>query len=232
MSSLAIIPARGGSKRIPRKNIRLFEGKPMISYSIETALNSKLFEEVMVSTEDYEIAEIARQSGAAVPFLRSIENAQDGAGTVDVLLEVLREYESRNRFFEYGCCIYPTAPLLTAETITQGYQLLLAEGYDSVFPILRYSYPIQRALWMKGGRVTMISPEYYNTLSQNLTAAYHDAGQFYWFRVAAFKGKNHLWTDNSAGLVISEMRGQDIDVAEDWEVAEFKYRYLQAKGIC
>lgn len=229
MSTVAIITARGGSKRIPRKNIRLFAGKPILAYSLEAALTSGLFDEVMVSTEDDEIAAIARQWGAAVPFRRSQRNADDYAGTAEVLLEVLAEYERRGRFFTHGCCLYPTAPLVTRELLVKGQEMLLQEAYDTVFPVLRYSAPIQRALTLADGRVHRVWPEYDQTRSQDLPLSYHDAGQFYWFRVAALKQQQKLWTDNSGAIVLSEMEAHDIDTLDDWSVAEFKFQFWRER---
>ena len=225
MATIAIIPARGGSKRIPRKNIKPFLGKPILAYSIEVALQSQLFSEVMVSTEDDEIAALARQCGATVPFRRSEQTAGDYAGTTDVLLEVLDCYESRGQVFDYGCCIYPTAPFITIDLLARAWRLLIEYGYDSVFPVLRFSYPIQRALRLDGHQATMFWPEHYTARSQELMPAYHDAGQFYWFNCAAIQQKRRLWTDRSGAIVISELDAHDIDTPDDWTMAEFKYQY-------
>lgn len=225
MERVAIIPARGGSKRIPRKNIRLFLGKPVLAYAIEAALQSHLFAEVMVSTEDDEIAALARSCGAAVPFRRSANTADDQAGTADVLLEVLACYEALGTRYESGCCIYPAAPFITPALLAQGWELFASGGYDSVFPVLRFPSPIQRALKLEGATATMFWPEHYATRSQDLTPAFHDAGQFYWFSAAALRLKRRLWTDRSGALVVSEMDAHDIDTLEDWDVAEFKYRF-------
>ena len=225
MANVAIIPARGGSKRIPRKNIRPFLGKPILAYSIEVTLQSGLFDEVMVSTEDDEIAGVALQFGAKVPFRRSAETANDYAGTAEVLLEVLAVYESHGQVFDNGCCIYPTAPFITVDLLGSAWQMLRDNRYDSVFPVLRFSYPIQRALRLDGKRATMFWPENYTARSQDLTPAYHDAGQFYWFRSAALQQQKRLWTDRSGAIVISELDAHDIDMPEDWTMAEFKYQY-------
>lgn len=226
MKRIAIIPARGGSKRIPRKNIRDFLGKPIIAYSIEAALKSSLFEEVMVSTDDEEIAAIARQYGARVPFMRSQKNADDFATTAEVLLEVLHTYESDDQTFDFACCVYPTAPLLQPGSLTQAYHLLTATPYDTVFPVLRFSYPIWRSLKLEHGSVHMNWPEHQQSRSQDLPPAYHDAGQFYWFRVAEFQQKRSLFTDKSGGLELSELEVQDIDNLTDWRLAELKYTLL------
>lgn len=229
MASVAIIPARGGSKRIPRKNIRPFLGKPIIAYAIETALQSRLFGEIMVSTEDDEIASRAFQYGAAVPFRRNEQTANDHATTAAALLEVLSCYEAQGKIFDYGCCIYPTAPFITADLLTRAWQMLMDGGYDTVFPVLRYSYPIQRSLTLDGSRATMLWPEHYAARSQDLAPVYHDAGQFYWFRSAALKLKQRLFTDCSGAIVISELDAHDIDTSEDWVVAELKYKYRTAR---
>jgi pseudaminic acid cytidylyltransferase len=231
MSSIAIIPARGGSKRIPRKNIRPFHGRPIIAHVIGAALESQLFEEVMVSTEDEEISEIALGLGATVPFRRSDQTADDYAGTVDVLLEVIREYEVRNRRFHWGCCIYPTAPFVRPDLLARGRQLMMEAGYESVFPVIRYPYPIQRALRFENGRVKMLWPEHYDARSQDLLPAFHDAGQFYWFQVEALKKKKRLWMETSGAIVIPESQAQDIDTFEDWHLAEIKFSRWQQECI-
>ena len=230
MKKLAIIPARGGSKRIPRKNIRSFLGKPIIAYSIEAALQSSLFDEVMVSTEDAEIADIATQYGAKVPFRRSNQTAGDYATTVEVLLEVLQAYSDRGEDFVQACCIYPTAPFVQAELLDRAYQLLYKGAYDSVFPVLRFSFPIQRALKINAAqRMELFQPKHLSTRSQDLEPAYHDAGQFYWFDVEKIKLQKKLWTDNTGVLVLSELEAHDIDQEEDWKIAELKYQ-LQRHG--
>ncbi len=223
MKNLCIIPARGGSKRIPRKNIKPFLGKPIIAYSIEVALASGLFDEVMVSTDDEEIAEVARQYGAKVPFMRSAKTSDDWATTADVLLEVLEEYQNIGTDFKYGCCIYPTAPLLKQESLEEAHKLLVNEKYDSVFPVVEFSYPIWRSLKFKeAGKVVMNWPEHLNKRSQDLPKAYHDAGQFYWLDVSSFFQKPILFSDNSGVVVLGDLEVQDIDSAADWKLAELK----------
>ncbi len=225
MSKIAIITARGGSKRIPRKNIKPFLGKPIIAYSIETAIQSGLFNEVMVSTDDDEIAAISTFYGASIPFLRSRENADDYASTVDVLLEVLENYQKIGKSFDYGCCIYPTAPFVTIELLAKAYQKLINENLDTVFPILPFCFPIQRALKInESGKIEMFQPEHLATRSQDLELAYHDSGQFYWFNINKLLIEKKLWTNNTEGIVLSAMDAQDIDTLEDWSVAEFKWR--------
>lgn len=225
MKTVAIITARGGSKRIPRKNIKPFLGKPIIAYSIESALNSGLFDEVMVSTDDVEIAAVARQFGAKVPFLRSAKNADDFATTADVIVEVLEEYEQLGQTFEYAICIYPTAPFVSSELLIKGYELLTQGDYDTVFPAMPFSFPIQRAIKLNTkNRIEMLQPEHLRTRSQDLEATYHDCGQFYWLHVERFMAKKEIWTDNSGIVILSEMEAHDIDNLEDWKVAEFKYK--------
>ncbi len=224
MSCIAIIPARGGSKRIPRKNIKNFLGQPIISYSIKAALQSKLFEEVMVSTEDEEIAEIARKNGAQIPFLRSKKNASDVASTLAVIFEVLEEYEKRGQHFKYACCIYPTAPFVSAQKLIEAQAQLLSHQLDCVFPVLKFSAPIQRALKIENQKISMFQPENMGTRSQDLQTAYHDSGQFYFFEVNSIRHKKKLWTDNTGAIILSDMEAHDIDNEEDWKIAEFKYR--------
>ena len=221
MLNLAIIPARGGSKRIPRKNIKDFLGKPIIAYSIQAALKSELFDEVMVSTDDEEIAEIAKKHGAKVPFMRSDKTADDHATLADVLDEVKNEYLKQNKTFDNICCILPTAPLITLENFKKGYDLLLMKNADSVRPIVRFSYPIQRAVKAQDGKLSMFYPEYLKTRSQDLEPAFHDAGQFYWMRFEAGLGD-----DNKIGFEIPETMAQDIDTTADWKIAELKFKYL------
>jgi N-acylneuraminate cytidylyltransferase len=222
---LAIIPARGGSKRIPRKNIKNFLGKPIIAYSIETAINSKLFDEVMVSTDDKEIAEVAKKYGAKVPFMRSEKNSDDFAGTVDVIEEVLKEYSKKGEEFKVFCCIYPTAPLISEENLKKGFELLRSEKFDSVFPVVGFSYSIQRALRLdENYKAEMICPENQKKRSQDLEKAYHDAGQFYWGISEKFLKEKNLFGKNSGAIILKETEVQDIDNLEDWKMAEIKYQ--------
>lgn len=227
MGNLAIIPARGGSKRIPRKNIREFLGKPIIAYSIETALRSGLFEEVMVSTDDPEIAEVARRYGAIVPFMRSNENANDFASTVDVILEVLSSYGDRITKFSRACCIYPTAPLVTSDSLEKGLRLLVNENFSTVFAVVPFSYPIWRAInVLNDSKAELFWPENVNKRSQDLTPAYHDAGQFYWFDVSQISKRQQLFTKYTGVIILNEMEVQDIDTLTDWQMAEMKFKLL------
>jgi len=226
--NLCIIPARGGSKRIPRKNIKDFMGKPIIAYSIEAALGSKLFEEVMVSTDDEEIAEIGRKYGAVVPFMRSDKTAGDFATTVDVLLEVLEEYGKLGKGFNNICCIYPTAAFVTEAKLAEAFEKFSAENLDSVFPVLPFSYPIQRSLKLKNNKLQLFYPEFENSRSQDLEKAYHDAGQFYFLRTDKLISKKSIISNNTGSIIVTEMEAQDIDTKIDWKLAELKYELLQS----
>ena len=224
MNSIAIIPARGGSKRIPRKNIRPFLGKPIIAYVINAALQSGLFDDVMVSTDDAEIADIARHYGASIPFLRQAETADDFSTTADVLREVLAQYEQRGQVFNYACCLYPTAPFVTPSLLQKAFTTLTEKQFDTVYPVQPFSFPIQRAVMLQDSKVQWFQPEHALTRSQDLEPAYHDAGQFYFFRVNIFQQTYRLITDNSGGIVISELEAHDIDNENDWQLAEMKFR--------
>lgn len=229
MRKIAIITARGGSKRIPRKNIREFCGKPILAYSIEAARESKLFDTVMVSTDDEEIAEIARRYGAEVPFYRSENTAGDFATTNDVLLEVLEEYEKRGEHYELGCCIYPTAPFVTAEKLRDAAERLANSGADTLIPVVAFSYPPQRAMIVKEGRLVFEYPQYLDSRSQDLEPHYHDVGQFYLFYTEAFKRNKKLMTGDILPYVVSELEVQDIDNLTDWEIAEMKFRLMKGQ---
>ena len=227
MNNVAIITARGGSKRIPRKNIRPFLGKPIIAYVIEATLQSGLFEEVMVSTDDAEIADVARHYGATVPFMRSVENADDHATTTNVLLEVLADYAQIGRSFAFGCCLYPTASFVTAGLLQQAFDKLMATNFDTVYPVQEFGFPVQRAIAMDHlNHVRWLQPEHQSTRSQDLERAYHDAGQFYFFRTESLLGNRQIISANSGGIIISEMQAHDIDTDEDWQGAEFKWQLL------
>ena len=226
MKNLCVIPARGGSKRIPRKNIKPFMGKPIVAYSIDAALRSGLFEEVMVSTDDEEIAMVAREHGAQVPFMRDAETANDYASTADVILEVLDMYEKRGRVFDTICCVYSTAPFVTPARLSEAY-LKLTGGIDSVFTCVAYSYPVQRGLHIVDGKIRMLYPEYASSRSQDLEKIYHDAGQFYIARTTSFIAEKTFWGKNTVGLVLPELEVQDLDTLADWKLAEMKYELLR-----
>ena len=227
MKKLAIITARGGSKRIPRKNIRPFLGKPIMAYSIEAALGSGIFDEVMVSTEDEEIAALAKEYGAKVPFYRSEKTAGDFAGTNDVLLEVLEEYEKRGERFGFGCCIYPTAPFVTADKLKDAAKRLLASDADTLIPVVEFSYPPKRAMVIRGGFLQFGDLKYIDSRSQDLEKEYHDVGQFYCFKTAAFRENKKLMLGKILPYVVSETEVQDIDNESDWQIAEIKYRAMR-----
>ncbi|GGH80208.1 N-acylneuraminate cytidylyltransferase [Filimonas zeae] len=230
MSKVAIIPARGGSKRIPRKNIKEFLGSPIISYSIKAALNSGMFDEVMVSTEDQEIASVAEQHGAKVPFFRSKEAADDHATTSEVLLEVINKYWEIGQSFSYACCIYPCAPLVSSKILEDAYNKLIDGGHSCVFPILPFSYPIWRSLKINDRQeLEMNWPQHINARSQDLPVAYHDAGQFYFLNVPEFVRTKNILTGSVGGLLLDEMYAQDIDSESDWKMAELKYKMMYTK---
>ncbi len=224
MKNLCIIPARGGSKRIPRKNIKPFMGKPIMAYSIEAALKSGLFDEVMVSTDDEEFADVARSCGASVPFLRSEKTSNDFAGTEDVILEVIDEYQKQGKEFDNICCLYSTAPFVTADRLKEGFALL-DENVDAAFTVVQYSYPVQRSLKRNAtGFVEMNFPQYADARTQDLEPIYHDAGQFYFVKTKTFRVEFALWCKRTAPLILSELEVQDLDTLTDWQLAEMKFK--------
>ena len=227
MSNICIIPARGGSKRIHLKNVKKFLGKPIIAYSIQAAIDSELFDEVMVSTDDPEIAEIAEKYGAKTPFLRSKKNSDDFATTFDVIEEVIQVYKNHGKEFENLCCVYSCAPFVTSELLLKAYDKLVGEKFETVFPIIAYSFPIQRALRVNQGKVSMILEDNLNIRSQDLEKSFHDAGQFYWCNTKQLLSSEKLITLNSGGIEISELDAQDIDNEMDWNLAELKYQLKQ-----
>lgn len=223
---LAIITARGGSKRIPGKNIRSFCGRPIIEYSIEAAMKAGIFEEVMVSTDSEEIAEIAKRCGAQVPFFRSSETAGDYATTADVLMEVLAEYEKRGRHFPFFACLYPTAPFVSAQRLCEAAKRLLSGQGECLIPVVAFSYPPQRGFVIENGIMRYRWPQNYRKRSQDLEKLYHDCGQFYFYKTDAFLEKQGIFTENIIPMEIPETQVQDIDTPEDWEIAEIKYRQM------
>lgn len=226
MTNLAIITARGGSKRIPKKNIRPFLGEPIIAYSIRAALNSGIFDEVMVSTDSQEIAEVAIGYGAKIPFLRSQKNSDDFSVTADVIEEVLQQYKKGGIEFSRVCCLYPTAPFITPEKLKIGMSLLQESGADSVLPVVYFNHPIQRSFKISNGKLEMNWPENIHVRSQDLALNYHDCGQFYCLDVKKFLINKKLFTNNTLPLIVSELEAQDIDNEDDWEIAEFKYKLI------
>lgn len=226
MKSIAIITARGGSKRIPNKNIKLFLDRPIIEYSIKAALDSGLYDEVMVSTDCLEIKEISVKAGAKVPFMRSEKNSNDFATTSEVLLEVLQEYEKVGKRFDYMTCIYPTAPFITTQKLKNSLDILLDNDCDAVIPVVEYSYPPQRAFAIKGNNLVYHCPDNINKRSQDLDKWYHDAGQFYTLNVKSFLEQKIIAMEKSIPYIMSELEVQDIDNEKDWKLAELKYLLL------
>jgi len=228
---VAIITARGGSKRIPKKNIKEFLGNPILKYSIDAALNTECFDEVMVSTDDFEIANLAKLYGAKVPFMRSEIASNDFTTTAEVIMEVLQQYKLQGKDYKYCCCIYPTAPFVTSEKLQYAYDKLVESGAKSVVPIVRYSFPIQRSFKMEeDGLVKLNWPEYLNSRSQDLPPAYHDCGQFYFLETNAFLKEQKVFTDYTLGYEMPESEVQDIDNEEDWKLAEIKFTFLKEKN--
>jgi len=228
-NAIAVIPARGGSKRIPRKNIKDFFGKPLIAYSIETALASNLFEKVVVSTDDEEIAQIAKEYEAVVPFIRPAKLSDDFTGTVDVVDHTIKYLEEQGESYEYVCTIYATAPLLQAEYIIKGYEALIKSDAINAFSATSMPFPIQRTFKLdNSGRCEMFTPEYYISRSQDLEEAYHDAGQFYWTKLDK-KSDIIMFGSDSIPIILPRHLVQDIDTHEDWERAEVMYEVLQKR---
>lgn len=227
---IAVIPARGGSKRIPRKNIRPFCGKPMIAYAIKAAQETGLFDHIVVSTDDAEIAAVARQWGAEVPFMRPAELADDYTGTRPVVNHAITEAKRVYGEPEYVCVIYATAPFLVVDDLKHGYDSLVSSKADFAFSVTSYPYPIQRALkLLPQGGVEMFQPEHLKTRSQDLEPAYHDAGQFYWGQTEAFLQEKNTFSDMSIPVVLPNWRVIDIDTLEDWQRAEYLFRSSPSK---
>lgn len=222
---VALIPARGGSKRIPRKNIKAFHGKPIIAYSIETALNCGLFDEVIVSTDDAEIAAVAQSYGAKVPFLRPASLSDDYATTVDVIKHTLDWYKGQLVDVSIICCLYATAPFIKQSALIEGYQAITQQGYKYAFAATEFSFPIQRAIKLSDkGAVSMFHPEHLNTRSQDLEKAFHDVGQFYWGKAKAFSEDLPLYSPEAYAVVIPDSDARDIDTLADWSFAEALYQ--------
>lgn len=225
--NIAIITARGGSKRIPKKNIKDFCGKPIIAYSIEAALESQLFDEVMVSTDSDEIAEIAKRYGAKVPFMRSEKTSNDYAGTADVLLEVLAQYKEMGQTFKYMCCIYPTAPFITAEKLISAMSIMEQKNAIEVMPVVPFSYPPQRCFVIDSDMTMKYKyEEYILSRSQDLEKQYHDTGQFYIYDTKKFVELNGKIYSGISPVIVSELEVQDIDNLTDWKIAEMKYQLM------
>lgn len=227
MSRVAVIPARGGSKRIPRKNIKPFFGKPMMAWSIEAALQSGCFDHVIVSTDDAEIAEVARQYGAQVPFMRPQELADEHTGTTEVMAHAIDWLNHQGQMPSEVCCIYATAPFVNAADLQHGLQVLTESGCDFAFSVTSYAFPIQRALRVTAvGRVEMFNPEHFNTRSQDLEEAWHDAGQFYWGQALAWLQNRVIFGPTSVPIKLPRHRVQDIDTPEDWVRAEWLFKAI------
>lgn len=226
MTSICIITARGGSKRIPRKNIKDFCGKPIMSYSIEAAIESGLFDEVMVSTDDGEIASIARSFGASVPFARSERNSDDYSTTTDVLYEVINRYKEAGQTFQDTCCIYPTAPFVTSAVLREAWTLYKRSGMDMLQPVVDFGFPPQRAYVIEDECLRYWMSEHADSRSQDLAPLYHDAGQFYIYRTESIGDPGR----SRCPMILDRMRVQDIDTEEDWKLAEAKYRIFASGG--
>ena len=224
---ISVIPARAGSKRIPKKNIRSFLGKPIISYSIEAAKATKLFDRIIVSTDSQEIADIALTFGAEAPFIRPKELADDFVGTDEVIIHALNWLIKHGENVRYVCCIYATAPFIKPEYIKKGYESLIKEKATSAVSVTTYSYPIYRSLILdERGRLRMQWPEYIKTRSQDLPVVYHDAGQFYWADVKKYLVDKSFWSNDTLPIIIPRYLVQDIDIEEDWQRAELMYKAL------
>lgn len=228
---LCVIPARGGSKRIPRKNIRPFAGRPILAWSIRAARDAGLFDRIMVSTDDAEIAAVAQAHGAEVPFLRPPELADDHTGTNAVVKQAILWHQERDLRVEAACCIYATAPFVQPAHVRRGHDMLLESGKSFVFSVTTYAFPIQRAIRLNArGEVEALYPEYRMTRSQDLEPIYHDAGQFYWGRAESFLNDTVLFSSESLPVILPRHLVQDIDTEEDWRRAELMFQALQASG--
>ena len=226
--NICVIPARAGSRRIPRKNIKEFNGKPIIAYSIEAALKSNCFSQVIVSTDDDEISEVAKKYGAHVPFVRPDELSNDYVGTIPVIKHTIEWMEDNNNYIENVCCLYATAPFIQSKIISKAYQQLKNSSADYCFSVTSFAFPIQRAIRIvHGDKVEMFNPEHFDTRSQDLEESYHDAGQFYWGKAQAFKAELPLFSEVATPYVLPRYLVQDIDTMEDWIRAEAMYRVLQ-----
>ena len=225
--SICIIPARGGSKRIPKKNIKSFLGFPIIKYSIDAAFGAEVFEEVYVSTDDNDVANIAKKYGAKCDRLRSKNNSNDFSTTFDVLDEVLNYPEIFNKKYDYACCLYPTSPLINSEILTKSHKILKESKFNSVIPVTKFSYPIQRALNRENdGLISFENDKLSKTRTQDLNIKYHDAGMFYFFKIKTLIKQKELFCKPSYGLLINELAVQDIDTMDDWALAELKFKHI------
>lgn len=229
---ICVIPARGGSKRIPRKNIKEFNGKPIIAYSIEAALKSDCFEQIIVSTDDGEISAVAKEYGAEVPFSRPDELANDYTATIPVIKHAIEWFEGKGQLLTEVCCLYATAPFVQAESIRKAYEQMKREQANYCFSVTSFPFPIQRAIKvMQENRVDMFYPEHFNTRSQDLEETYHDAGQFYWGKAQAFKDELPLFSDVATPYILPRYLVQDIDTSDDWIRAEAMYKVLRETNV-
>jgi N-acylneuraminate cytidylyltransferase len=230
--NICVIPARSGSKRIPHKNIKVFNGEPIIAYSIEAALESNCFEQVIVSTDDNEIAEVAKTYGAKVPFIRPSELSNDYAGTVPVIKHTIEWLEDQNNTIDNVCCLYATAPFIQSQTISKAFQQLQESKADYCFSVTSFAFPIQRSIRItQDDKVDMFYPENFNVRSQDLEEAYHDAGQFYWGKAQAFKDELPIFSETASPYILPRYLVQDIDTMEDWIRAEAMHRVLQETDV-
>jgi len=228
---LAIIPARGGSKRIPQKNIKLFMGQPIISYSINAAKYSGLFDNIIVTTDSKEIARVAEKCGAEIPFIRPAELSDDFTGTDEVILHALNWFINKDINIDYVCCIYATAPFVKAEYIREGFEILRKMGSTSSFSVTTYPYPIFRSLKINNsGKLQMLWPEHWQTRSQDLFEVYHDAGQFYWADVKKYLVEKRFLGESAVPVIIPRYLVQDIDTIEDWKRAEIMFQVLHKQS--
>lgn len=226
---IAIIPARGGSKRIPHKNIKLFHGKPMIAYSIEAAQKSNLFDKIIVSTDDEEIVKVAQSYGAEVPFIRPKELADDYTGTIPVIAHAIETLQKQGHSIDTACCIYATAPFIRSEDIICAYNALLTHQKHYAFPVTTFPFPIFRGVKRdEEGNIKMFFPEHFSTRSQDLEEAYHDVGQFYWGTCEAWLEEKSIFSDAATTIILPRHLVQDIDTPEDWDRAELMYKVLQS----
>ncbi|SDX87754.1 pseudaminic acid cytidylyltransferase [Delftia lacustris] len=230
--NVAIIPARGGSTRIPRKNIRNFAGKPIISWSIEAALSSGCFDHVIVSTDDDEIADIARSHGATAPFKRPSELSGNHIGTMPVIRHAIEQVMGDFHSIDFVCCIHATAPFIKAEDLIVGLKCLKQSKCDYAFPVTEFPAPIQRALRIDtSGYVDMFQPENFNMRSQDLEMAFYDAAQFWWGRTSAWLDEKPVYCASAMPIRIPRHRSQDIDTPEDWIHAELMFKFIQSSGL-
>ena len=231
MRKIAIIPARGGSKRIPNKNIKDVFGKPVISYAIETAIKSNLFDEIMVSTDSEEIKKISILSGASVPFMRSKINSTDNSTIYDVIVEVVKEYSKKNINFDYGCCIFPISPLINCEILNKCYQILTNGKYHSVLPLSYTEQPIERALKLdKRNLLKLDNLDVFKKMGQDFEPSYFDTGQFCWFNIKQTISTGSLISSKTKGMILNQFEYQDVNTFDEWEMLKIKYKYMLNKN--